>query len=96
MTAARMNPCPLPVHRFRAEGAPQGTQARCDACGSVIGAEAGRWYLRGAADMARSAVRDAEAANTNGNANKTDGSDAGADRLPDAPLDQPAAGRHAQ
>jgi hypothetical protein len=55
-----MNPCPLPVHRFEAVGLPARQEARCRACNSVLSADAARWYLRGAADMARGMVREAE------------------------------------
>lgn len=46
----RLNPCPLPVHDFVADGAPRSMQATCAACGSVISADAARWYLAGVRD----------------------------------------------
>jgi hypothetical protein len=47
----------LPVHDFQAEGAPRGMKAVCRACGSAIGTDAAKWYLRGASDALASVSR---------------------------------------
>jgi hypothetical protein len=54
MTARSLNPCPLPYHEFQLVQTRDGEEGRCSACGSVVPAMAGRWYVMGVRDAVRS------------------------------------------